>query len=126
MSGSKKSKIGSSRWSHSQQQEAIIHATSRIGYRTKKVSAKNTSQSCHGCKARITHRKNRTVWCGVCKTVLDRDFNAAMNIAKFIFPVSKKLNGGITGNSGVTFVESKEVFQENLPLFCQSLTRMAT
>lgn len=126
ISGSKNSKIGSSRWSHSQQQEAIIHATSRIGYKTKKVSPRNTSQSCHGCKATIIHRKNRTVWCGECRTTLDRDFNAAMNIAKFVFPVSKKLNGDTTGNSGVTFAESKEVLQENLLLFCHSLTRMAT
>lgn len=126
VSGSKNSKIGSSRWSHSQHQEAITHTTSRIGFKTKKVSPKNTSQSCHGCKAKITHRKNRTVWCGECKSTLDRDFNAAMNIAKFVFPVSKKLNGGTTGNSGVTQVTSKEVFSENLPLFCHSLTRMAT
>lgn len=127
ISGSKNAKIGSSCWSHSQQQDAIIHATKRIGYKTKKVSAKNTSQSCHGCKKTITHRTHRTVWCGSCKTTLDRDFNAAMNIAKQLpFPVSKKLNGDTTSNSGVTPSGSKEVLQEHLSLFCQSLTRKTT
>lgn len=126
ISGSKNAKIGNSRWSHAQQQEAIIHATTRIGYKTKKVSAKNTSQLCHGCKEKITHRKHRTVWCDGCKTTLDRDFNAAMNIAKQSFPVSKKLNGGTTVNSGVTLSRSREVLQEHLSLFCQSLTRNTT
>lgn len=127
VSGSKKAHIGHSRWSHSQQQESTAHATTRIGYKTKKVSAKNTSQLCHSCKNKITHRVNRTVWCGTCRTTLDRDFNAAMNIAKQLtFPASKKLNGDITGNSGVTSNGSKEVLQENLSLFCQSLTRNTT
>lgn len=103
VSGTKKSKIGSSRWSHSLQQEAITHSATRIGYTTKCVSARNTSQLCHSCGNAITHRKDRTVWCGPCKSQLDRDFNAAMNIAKQpIFPVSKKLNGNTTINSGVT------------------------
>lgn len=128
VSGSKKGKIGSSRWSHSQQQDAITHATSRIGYTTTKVSAKNTSQSCHGCSTQITHRKNRTVWCGECKISLDRDFNAAMNIAKsLLFPVSKKLNGGTTGTtSGVAQTTSKEVLWDRLSPFCHFLTRMTT
>jgi transposase len=127
VSGSKNAKIGHSRWSHSQQQEAITHATKRIGYKTKKVSPRNTSQSCHGCKNTITHRKGRTVWCAGCRTTLDRDFNAAMNIAKqLIFPVSKKLNGDTTGNSGVTSSGSKEVLQEHLSLYCQTLTRKTT
>jgi putative transposase len=94
VSGTTNSKIGSSSWSHSAQQDAIIHATRRIGYKTKKVSAKNTSQTCNKCGERIAHRKRRTVWCAGCKTALDRDFNAAMNIAKQpTLPVSKKLNG---------------------------------
>lgn len=104
VSGSQKSKIGSSRWSHSLQQEAIIHSTTRIGYTTKRVSAKNTSQLCHACGNKITHQK-RIVRCGECKSQLDRDFNAAMNIAKqIIFPASKKLNGNTTENSGVTSI----------------------
>jgi hypothetical protein len=112
ISGTQTSKIGSSRWSHSLQQEAITHSTTRIGYTTKRVSAKDTSQSCHSCGNKIKHQKNRTVWCGECKSRLDRDFNAAMNIAKQpIFPVSKKLNGNTTGNSGVTpILESGEAF----------------
>jgi transposase len=112
VSGTSKAKISSSHWSYSQQQEAITHATKRIGYRTKKVSAYNTSQTCYKCGEDIKHRKNRTVWCASCKTTLDRDFNAAMNVAlqkDKPFPVSKKLNGDTTLISGVTQA-SKEAF----------------
>lgn len=122
VSGHSGSKIGSSRWSHSQQQEAVTHATARIGYKVKKVSARNTSQTCHRCGKSITHNaQKRSVWCVECKVSLDRDFNAAMNIAgqrSSIFPVSKKLNGGTTGDSGVTQL-GKEAFSGtlvNLPL----------
>jgi len=114
LSGHQGSKIGYSRWAHSQQQEAIQHATSRIGYKMKRVNAKNTSQVCNKCGSTITHdTKKRTVWCAVCRSSLDRDFNAAMNIAKqkqTIFPASQKLNGGVTSRTDVTSKRSKEAF----------------
>ncbi len=98
VSGTKNAKIGKSNWSHSKQQDAITHATKRIGYSTVRVSARNTSQECHSCKNLITHSsRTRTVYCAGCKTILDRDFNAAMNIAQrevtLPRPASKKLNG---------------------------------
>ena len=72
-----------SRWNHSKQQEAITHSLARVGTRTVRVNPKNTSQECHKCGTKLVHStKSRSVWCGECKTSLDRDFNAAMNIAK--------------------------------------------
>ena len=125
VSGQRKSKIGSSRWAHSVQQEAISHATSRIGYKTRTVSAKDTSQTCHKCKSRIQHRQNRTVWCGDCRSSLDRDFNAAMNIAQQPFPANEKLNGDTT-NTGVTIDDSKEALLgktvQNLPILARTTT----
>lgn len=126
ISGFTGSKIGSSRWSHSQQQEAITHTTTRAGFTVRKVNAQNTSQVCHGCGERIIHRAGRTVWCEKCFTSLDRDFNAAMNIAKQTFPVSKKLNGGITRKSDVILERDKAVlsgiFTFSLPFLARKVT----
>jgi hypothetical protein len=71
-----------SKWNHSAQQEAIAHATARIGVTTKQVNPKNTSQSCSRCGARTTHdTSKRTIHCPACDLAMDRDYNAAINIA---------------------------------------------
>lgn len=71
------------RWNHGDQQDSIVHAASRAGIKTRKINPKNSSQTCHKCGTKIIHSpKNRTVHCQPCKTVLDRDYNAAINIAK--------------------------------------------
>lgn len=71
-----------SRWNHGRAQESIEHAVLRDGITVKKVNPKNTSQTCHRCGNAIVHNtKKRTVFCSECRTDLDRDFNAAMNIA---------------------------------------------
>lgn len=71
------------RWNHSVQQEAIEHALAREGITVIKVDPKNTSQTCHKCATPLVHNSvKRSVYCSECKTVIDRDFNAAINIAK--------------------------------------------
>ena len=97
-----------SRWNHSKQQIAITHSLAREGLRVRKVNPRNTSQDCHKCGTQITHNsKKRTVWCVECKTILDRDFNAAMNIAR-----DKNKNSSMSvsppgaGGVGATIVES--------------------
>jgi len=72
-----------SKWTHGATGEKIEHSAARAGVRVKRVSARNTSQMCHACRAPITHQTaTRTVRCLDCKSRLDRDVNAAMNIAK--------------------------------------------
>jgi hypothetical protein len=72
-----------SKWNHSAQQEAIKHATARIGITTKKINPRNTSQSCSRCGTRITHDTcRRTIHCPTCDLTMDRDYNAAINIAR--------------------------------------------
>ena len=72
-----------SRWVHGQTSNKIEHTAARHGLKTKRVNPRNTSQTCHKCGSTITHNtKTRIVHCGNCKTKIDRDFNAAMNIAK--------------------------------------------
>lgn len=69
-----------SKWNHSVQQEAITHTVTRSGIRVRKVNPKNSSQLCHGCGTVLTH-SGRRVRCATCQSNLDRDYNAAMNIA---------------------------------------------
>lgn len=69
-----------SRWNHSKQQDAISHAVRRNGVRVKKVNPLYSSQLCHVCGNSLSHSK-RSVRCSDCQFSLDRDFNAAMNIA---------------------------------------------
>lgn len=72
-----------SKWNHSAQQASITHSLQRNGIRTKKVSPKNTSQDCSRCGAKITHNpRQRTIHCSDCSLILDRDYNAAINITK--------------------------------------------
>ena len=71
------------RWNHSKQQAAVEHSLLRVGTHTKRVNPKNTSQTCAGCGAPIVHDPlTRTVWCASCRARLDRDMNAAINIAR--------------------------------------------
>lgn len=86
-----------SRWNHSKQQSAIQHSLSRAGIKTKKVNPRNTSQNCHKCGTKIIHNtRKRTVHCLNCKTQLDRDYNAAINVAKnkTRYPTMNRVSGG--------------------------------
>ena len=86
-----------SRWAHSQTQEATTHALLRTGRHVKKVNPKNTSQTCHKCGERVVHNsRTRLATCTECREKFDRDYNAAMNIAKkktTRYPARKSRNG---------------------------------
>lgn len=95
-----------SKWNHSKQQEHITHSLKQTGINTKFVNPKNTSQECYKCNTKLVHNtKSRTVWCVECKTKLDRDYNAAMNIVR-----DKNNNSSPvpSGNTGVTLVPITE------------------
>ena len=90
------------RWNHSTQQASITHSLARRGMKVRKTPAANTSQYCHKCKTKIIHNtKHRTVYCGDCKTILDRDFNAALNILKKQY-YPNPLVSAIHGNNGLS------------------------
>ena len=86
-----------SRWTHSQSQSAITHSLARKGIRTHKINPKDTSQTCHKCEERVVHNaRTRLATCTECKEKFDRDYNAAMNIAKkktTSYPAQKSRNG---------------------------------
>jgi transposase len=85
-------KHGMSRWTHSEDQKAIIHKLSRKSKTTIKVNSRNTSQECHKCGGAIRHIKGkRLVVCDNCVLTFDRDINAAINIA--FRPLRKRSKG---------------------------------
>lgn len=82
LAGSKDKPGKAGKWSYARQQADLGHALARRGIRQKTVSPKDSSQKCYRCGVTVVHSsKRRTVHCIECKTELDRDFNAAMNIA---------------------------------------------
>lgn len=81
-----------SRWSHSKDQSAITHKLTRMGLVVKRVNPRDTSQDCHKCGNKVTHRTGkRLIVCSNCVMVIDRDLNAAMNIA--LRPLPKRSQG---------------------------------
>lgn len=99
-----------SKWAHGATGEKIEHTAARAGVRVKRVSARNTSQMCHTCRAPITHQTaTRTVRCSDCKSRLDRDVNAAMNIAKnqgAYMPLAGISGSAVGVNPGVPAIQS--------------------
>jgi len=99
-----------SKWTHGATGEKIEHSAARAGVRVKRVSARNTSQMCHACRAPITHQTaTRTVRCSDCKSLLDRDVNAAMNIAKnqgAYVPLAGISGNAVGVNPGVPAIRS--------------------
>lgn len=104
------------RWNHSIQQEKITHSLARRGIRTRKSSPKNTSNNCYKCGVKLVHNtKRRTVHCIECKSVLDRDYNAALNILqRKSYPTSLvPVTHGSNGLSPKQVVNTTQQGQEN-------------
>lgn len=127
VSGTVSSEVGSNHsFQHARLQGAIEHANLRNGIRVRKVSARNTSQLCHSCTNTITHdTKKRSVYCGECKLTLDRDFNAAMNIAKTTPPehgfVGRKVSGNTPYGEQSLLISSQSLLK-NKPVPIRTLT----
>ena len=68
------------RWNRGELINWVTHYVSQNGGWVVSVNAANTSQVCHACGARVTHPTHRVSVCPV-HGVLDRDVNAAANIA---------------------------------------------
>ncbi len=67
-------------WSYARQQADLQHSLARKGISLKKKNPSYSSQKCSKCGEVLKH-SGRIVWCSFCKKTLDRDFNAAMNMA---------------------------------------------
>lgn len=90
------------RWNHGAARAAITHATRRAGGMIQEVNPAGTSQACHACGAQVVHNaRSRVARCEVCQISLDRDFNAALNIAKRskFYPVMFNRRDGRTSSN---------------------------
>ena len=67
-------------WSYARQQADLQHSLTRNGISLKKKNPSYSSQKCSKC-GEVLKSSGRNVWCSFCKKTLDRDFNAAMNMA---------------------------------------------
>lgn len=86
-----------SRWNHGETSNKIEHASARAGVKVRRVNPRGTSQHCFKCGTTVKHdTKKRSVWCSGCQSQLDRDKNAALNIAlNNSYPsLSNRLVGG--------------------------------
>jgi len=68
-------------WSYGELQRQIEYKAGWEGLRVIYVSARNTSRHCSICGYKTLESTERQLWCPKCGTVLDRDENAARNLA---------------------------------------------
>ena len=73
------------RWNRGELMRWLAHYVSRNGGWVVAVSAANTSQRCHTCGSKVTHPTHKASVCAV-HGVMDRDVNAAANIASRAVP----------------------------------------
>jgi len=68
-------------WSYGELQRQIEYKARWEGVRVIYVPARNTSKRCSICGYKTLESTQRRLWCPHCGTILDRDENAARNIA---------------------------------------------
>jgi putative transposase len=68
-------------WSYGELQRQIMYKARWEGVKVIYVPARNTSKRCSICGYKTLESTNRQLWCPHCGAVLDRDENAARNIA---------------------------------------------
>ncbi len=68
-------------WSFGEFQRQVEYKARWEGVRVVYVPARNTSKRCSICGYKTLESTDRQVWCPRCGTILDRDENAARNIA---------------------------------------------
>lgn len=77
------------RWNRGELINWVTHYVSQNGGWVVAVNSANTSQACHTCNARVTHPTHKVSVCPV-HGVMDRDVNAAANIAARAVPKVEK------------------------------------
>lgn len=77
------------RWNRGELVKWVTHYVSQNGGWVISVSAANTSQQCHKCGSKVSHPAHEVSLCPKCGA-MDRDVNAAMNIAFRAVPKVEK------------------------------------
>ena len=86
------------RWNRGAFVQWLTHYVGQNGGWVVSVSAANTSQVCHVCGAEVEHREHKVSRCSV-HGVMDRDVNAAANIAARAVPKVEKARAKRSKNS---------------------------
>ena len=77
------------RWNRGELAQWITHYVTQNGGWVVSVNSANTSQQCHKCGSRVSHPTHKVSLCPE-HGILDRDVNAAMNIASRAVPKVEK------------------------------------
>lgn len=67
-------------WSFYEIQRQITYKARWLGLSGEYVKAGGTSSKCAICRSRLVPEEHRMMFCPVCKSIIDRDINAAHNI----------------------------------------------
>ncbi|HEV2118991.1 MAG TPA: transposase [Candidatus Bathyarchaeia archaeon] len=89
-------------WSYGELQRQIGYKARWEGVRVEYVPPRNTSKRCSICGYKTLESTKRRLWCPKCGTILDRDENAARNIA------AGGLRFSPNGPPGEAMVEERE------------------
>ena len=89
-------------WSYGELQRQIEYKAGWEGVRVIYVSARNTSKRCSICGYKTLESTQRRLWCPQCGTIVDRDENAARNLA------AGGLRFSPSGPPGEAMVEERE------------------
>ena len=89
-------------WSYGELQRQIEYKARWEGVRVIYVSARNTSKRCSICGYKTLESTQRQLWCPNCGSILDRDENAARNLA------ARGLRFSPNGPPGEAMVEERE------------------
>jgi len=89
-------------WSYGELQRQIEYKAKWEGVRIVYVSARNTSKRCSICGYKTLESTHRRLWCPHCGAILDRDENAARNLA------AGGLRFSPNGPPGEAMVEERE------------------
>jgi putative transposase len=67
-------------WSYAELQRQVEYKAKWEGIRVVYVPSQKTSSTCAACGSHVTECTERGVWCPKCRTLVDRDVNAAKNV----------------------------------------------
>jgi putative transposase len=89
-------------WSYGELQRQVEYKARWEGVKVIYVPARNTSKRCSICGYKTLESTRRQLWCPKCNTILDRDENAARNLA------ARGLRFSPNGPPGEAMVEERE------------------
>ena len=92
-------------WSFYELQRQIEYKARWLGLPVKYVKPGGTSSKCAVCGSKLVPEEHRKMFCSICKSVIDRDINAAHNI---LLRGTRVVPNGTADEAVMTKSDSKE------------------